>query len=135
MMKRLLIVVGVLMIFLTGCGGGGGGSNVIDLYVGTWQGLVPDLGFEWRVTLTDGGLNAGNNPQYGFEVWDLEPGAEYMWGAGYAEAYATGLIDFYVYDALSQPIFHFSGYISGDTWTGEIFDFPSNTYAFVFTRQ
>lgn len=137
MKGRLILVAGVLIVvLLSGCGGDGG-TNLIDIYVGTWQGLIPDYGFEWRLVLGDGGTDLDNNPRYSYEVWDLEPGVEFMWGAGYAVAYPTGLVEFTAYHPnTGTPTFRFTAHISGNTMSGSMWNFMGqNSSDFVFTRR
>ena len=141
MKHRMILMVGVLCLLLVnGCGGSGGDSvNIIGRYIGVWQGpiLPPPNDFDWRLTFADGGTDLDGNPIYSYEVWDLEPGVEFMWGAGYAVAFPTGLVDFTaLHPNTGNQTFRFTGYISGNAFTGSMFSFGSgDTHDFVLTRQ
>jgi hypothetical protein len=142
-MKRIaLLVVGVFVISFLGCGGGGGdGNSIIAKYVGTWQGLVNGYSFEWRLILGDGGVDLDGNPQYSYEVWDLEDeatlGHGFLWGRGYALAFPTGLVDFTAHHPTSGALtFRFTGYINGNKMTGEMWSFlNSSSSQFNFSKK
>ncbi len=150
MKKRwFILAVGILCVSLAvGCGGGGGGdANLLDLYVGTWEGpiLDPPYDFDWRLVFTAAGTDIDGNARYSYEVWDLEflddpaPPHEYLWGTGYALAYPSGLVSFQVFHIIHGGlVFKFQGHIAGNTFTGvmtEYYDSTSEQYDFVLTRQ
>ena len=147
MRKGIVSAIAVVLIVLcVGCGGSGGGdANLLDMYVGTWEGpiLDPPYDFDWRLIFTAAATDLDGNARYHYEVWDLEAydpevPHSYLWGTGYAIAYPSGLVSFQVYHIVHGGlVFKFQGNITGNAFTGVMtqYDVTTTEHDFVLTRQ